>query len=127
MLRPFACVFALCLLAACGAGPSAEQRRLDRTYEFAKSNLLAIGTNDMAAMSYQSAVEMGATPVHYLTASMPDDADMARLLWNEPAQPWSVLIKDGPGDNDFVLEAYAEGTAAPARQETLTVTPRNPR
>lgn len=121
-------VVLLCLLlVACAAGPSPEQQRLDRTYGFVKRTLLQIGTNELAALSFQSAIETGATPVDYLVASMPDNADMVFIDWEGSGRPWSVIIRDGPGDNDFVLEAFAESAAQPVRSETITVRPLTPR
>lgn len=127
MTKLFGWLIAVCLLAACGAaGPSAEQRRLDRTYDFAKTNLLAVGSNELASVAYLDSLDLGATPVSYLVASAPDDGDFVRLLWNEPPQPWSVRLAAGPGPNQIVLAAFAESTGTPVREETLTVKPLEP-
>ena len=111
-------------LAACGgATVTPEQQRLDRTFQFAKQTMTAVGRDELAAMSYQSLLEMGGTPTDYLAASAPDDADFSELIWDGPAKPWSVVLREGPGPDDFIIDAYAADVAKPARSETVTARP----
>jgi hypothetical protein len=113
----------LATLAGCAAPADPRQAELDRTFEFAKRTLLAAGRDAMAAMSLQSALEMGATPVDYLAASAPDDADFVEIVWDGPPKPWCVLLREAPGDADYTLSAYAADGAVPTRTETITVEP----
>jgi PBP1b-binding outer membrane lipoprotein LpoB len=113
---------ALALLLS-GCGPSAEQSKLDRTYDLVKGRLEAISHAPMSVMTYQSTLEQGGTPLDYVVASMPEHGDFANIEWQGPAAPWTVVIKNGAGDNEFVLEAYGESVASPSRSETIVVHP----
>jgi hypothetical protein len=115
-LRSLALPFVLAL-AACG--PSDEEARLDRTYRFTVHALRDVGRNPVAAAAYQSALEGGGTPVSYLVAGAPAQADFSDLVYDGPATPWTVVISDGDGETELVVEAYGATTDAPLQSETV--------
>lgn len=104
-------------LAACA--PSPEQSRLDTTYGFTVRMLSDVARNPIAAASYGSTIEGGGTPVTYVIVGAPDHADFTDIVWQGPAAPWTVVIKDGPGASDLVVEAYAGDATKPAQTETV--------
>ena len=104
-------------LAACGSNE--QEDRLYDTYGFAVHALRDIGRNPMAQASYQSAIESGATPVDYVIIGMPENAKLVPLVWQGPPKPWTVVIKEGPGNDDFVVEAYGDELATPIKSETV--------
>jgi hypothetical protein len=105
------------VLAGCAA--SEKDDRLDDTYRFAVHALRDVGRNPIAAGAYQSAIESGATPVDYVIIGMPENANFVPLVWQGPATPWCVVIKDGPGSDDFVVEAYGDEVGTPVQSETV--------
>lgn len=113
------------LLALCGCGgPSPEQQRLDTTYDFTTRQLRAVSRDLMASAAYQSTLESGATPLHYVIAGAPEKADFASIVWEGPVAPWTVVIKEGPGPTQLVVEAYGEAIDQPARSETVDLAPK---
>lgn len=111
------------LLCGCG-GPSPEQQRLDTTYDFTTRQLRAVSRDLMASAAYQSALESGATPLHYVIAAAPEKADFASIVWEGPVAPWTVVIKEGPGATELVVEAYGEAIDKPSRSETIDLAPK---
>ena len=123
-MRPLASLLLLCvaLLTAC-SGANPEQEKLDRTFDFTVRMLRDVGRNPIAASAFGSAMEGGGTPVNYVVASAPENADFTDIVYPGPAAAWTVVIKDGPSADALVVEAYAEATATPARSETVSLRP----
>ena len=126
-MRASALLMLLLALLLSGCGPSEQQRKLDDTFRFVRNRLESIGHAPMAAMSYQSTIEEGGTPLDYVIASMPDNGDYDAIVWQGPAAPWTVVIRRGTGANSFVLDAYGESASKPSQSESFTVTPMSPR
>jgi hypothetical protein len=122
-MRQLARVVVLVLL-LCGCGASEEQQRLDRTFAFATHQLRAVSRDLLASIAYQDTLEQGATPLNYIVAAAPENADFSALVWQGPIAPWTVVIKEGPGESELVVEAYGETTGQPARSETIDLTPK---
>jgi hypothetical protein len=114
-------VATLLLLVACA--PSQQQQRLDETYDFTASQLKRVSHDLMASAAYQSAVEQGATPVDYVVAAMPEHGNYDPIVWKGPIAPWTVVIKEGPGQTELVVEAYGEATDKPTRSDTIDLRP----
>ena len=112
---------ALAVLWGCAAPKSEEELRLDRTFDFVRRTIVAIGRDQLAASSYQGLLQMGASPIDYVAASIPDDADFANMVWAGPPAAWTVVLREGPGPDDFVIDAYGADATKPIRSETITV------
>jgi hypothetical protein len=121
-----ACMFAclalvLVLVAGCGESP---QKRLKRGVDFAKANLKSVEKNPMASVAFSSHMEMGGDAVTYLAANMGPDVDLPHYAKAAPPQePWTVVITEGPGPNDFTLAAYGTDLNTPLSTESITVIP----
>jgi len=118
-MRLFFRVALLTLLLLCGCAPSEEQQRLDDTFALATHRLREVSHDLMASASYQSAIETGANPVDYIVISMPENTQFSQLVWQGPIAPWTVVVKDGPGQTELVVEAYGEAIDKPTRTETI--------
>jgi hypothetical protein len=111
----------VCLLSGCADDP--EMARLDRTYEFAKAQVEAIGKKEIAALAYADIIDTGGSPLTYVLAAAPDGADMVRIVWQGKPIAWSVRIDLGPGDQQLRVDAYAESIATPVHSVVLDATP----
>ena len=111
-------------LAACGAGPSPEEQTLHETYRFTVHALRGVGRDPMAAASYQSAIETGASPVDYVFISAPENGKFSNMVWRGPAAPWTVVIKDGAGQSELVVEAFGADVGKPVESETVDLAQR---
>jgi hypothetical protein len=114
-------LLATALLAGCAAPKSEEELRLDRTFHFVRRQIIDIGRDPIAAASYQNLLQMGASPLDYVAAALPDDADFANMVWAGPPAAWTVVLREGPGPDDFVIDAYGADASKPVRSETITV------
>ena len=114
----------LAVLALAGCAVNEQEERLDTTFRFTVHALRDLGRDPMAQASYQSAIESGATPVDYIIIGAPENAKFVELVWLGPAKPWSVVVKEGPGSDDFVVEAYGAEVGAPVKSETVDLAAR---
>jgi hypothetical protein len=113
-------LFAL-FLAACAQ--SGDEARLERTFDFTVKMLRDVERNPVAAAAYQSALEGGGTPVSYVVFGMPPQSDFSELEWQGPEKPWTIVIKQGPGETALVVEAYGADASKPVRSETVDLAP----
>jgi hypothetical protein len=122
MRRALGFVFPI-VLALAGCAPSEEEARLDRTFDFTVHALRDVGRNPLAAAAFGSAMEGGGDPVGYVVAGAPERADFSDLVYDRPAAPWTVVIRDGTGESELVVEAYAADAGKPLRSETVDLAP----
>ncbi len=124
--RALLLIVPIILLGAC-KGKSSEQDELEQGVAWAKRTLEQVNTDGMAAMSYTSLIEMGATPVDYLAANMGPGEGFSAYQWGDrPANPWTVIIYQGEG-NTFHIEGYGEDLQTPLIVESVVVDPSPPR
>jgi hypothetical protein len=109
-------------LVLCGCG-NPDQARLERGVEFARGRLEEVNHSPVAAMAFGSNDESGGSAVSYLAAGLPADADLPPFEMNAARQPWTVVIKSGPGPHDFTIEGYGTDLAKPLKTATVTVQP----
>lgn len=100
---------------------TAEEEALDRGVAWAKAQLERVGRDPLAAMSFESSMEMGGGVLSYLYAAMPDDPSFPRIAADTPSEPWSVVIRAGEADGELVIEGYGEDLGAPVKVERVTL------
>src|SRR5438045_1261136 len=94
----FLCALALSLFVFCDS----RKDKLEAGVLFAKTELLRVGNNPIAAASFGSIAEGGGTPVTYITACLPEkDPVFDSYEDNKPTHPWTVVIREGAGARDF--------------------------
>jgi hypothetical protein len=96
------------LVAACGASP--ERQQLDRTKGFAVRRLLEIRRDGQQYTAYSEFQVEGVSPLPLIMTGAP--ADLAPLLWEEPARPWSVRLSFGPKGH-VEIDCYGADTGKP--------------
>ena len=98
----------LLLLAGCGASPEREQ--LDRTKGFVVRRLLEIRRDGRQYADYSERQVSGVSPLDLIMRGAPQD--LATVLWEEPAQPWTVRLANGESGH-VGIELYGSDLAAP--------------
>lgn len=75
----------------------------------------------MAALSYQSIIDVGGGLLTYLTANMPEKSDLPKFLENQSPQPWSIVVSiDGSGE-EITIEGYSENLSKPELTEKVLI------
>ena len=97
----------------------APEAKLDSTHGFTVRMLRDVGRNPMAAASYASAIEGGGTPVNYVILGARERADYTDIVWLGPVAPWTVVIREGTGETELVVDAYGPDTNQPVKSETV--------
>ncbi|MBI4538537.1 MAG: hypothetical protein HY704_03375 [Gemmatimonadetes bacterium] len=100
---------------------SAQEEALDRGVAYAKNALERVGSDPLAAASLESTLEMGGGIMSYLYAGMPDDPSFPRFTTGRPSQPWTVVVREGEGEREFVIEGYGEDLDSPRKVERVTL------
>jgi hypothetical protein len=108
MNRRTALLALLTLLAACGANP--ERQRLDRTKGFAVRRLLEIRRDGSQYREFDEFRVEGVSALPLVVNGAP--TDLAPLLWEEPARPWSVRLSWGP-QGHVEIDSYGADAAKP--------------
>lgn len=93
-----------------------------RTFDFVVKNLRGAATG-AGAMAFSSQTETGGNPITYLASCMADDVSYAPIAWEKATKPRSVVVKPGPGANDYTIEEYMDDLATPLRSEVVTIPP----
>jgi len=107
-------------LASCG-GSSEEQRQLDWTFQFASTQLAKVNESLVLENAYIGVVAGGGTALDYLLPEIPPGTKARPLVWQGPAAPWTVVLKDA-GGGAIRIEAYGESREAPIAQAMVQVT-----
>lgn len=110
-------------LAACG---SSRDRDLADGVAAVKAILERAGKNYADSVALQSALETGGTVVSYVSVNLaPGDSPLRRLklAMNRPTTPWTIVIKEGDGARDYVIEGYGEDLQRPLHVERVLIAP----
>ena len=122
MNRSYGTFVAVLLVAAvCGCGKP-DKEKMELGVNFVCSTLDAANKNPLASASSGSMVEMGGTVFTYLAATAPESHDLPPFT-AAPEKPWSVVVKPGPGPNEYVVEGYGVDLAKPLVARTVKVVP----
>jgi hypothetical protein len=109
-------VMAVALL-SCGGGDTAKVtagvRHVKRILERVKEDF-------PSAVTFASALEMGADVTTYVTASTMDPGSLPPLIWQGPPRPHSIVIRPGDEVGEYVIEGYGKATTKPRRVETVS-------
>lgn len=115
-----AALAAVLVLASCGESP---KQKLKRGVLFVKVQLEAVNKNPLASASYSSILEQGGQAIHYITACMGPQTDIPPVSMGGEPKPWSIVLREGPGGNEYTIDGYGEDLAKPLVSETVAVTP----
>ena len=114
------CLWALFLLMFLASGCSdARVSKVQWGVETSKRLLEKTKKDLPTAMSYNSAVEMGGSPVSFIAANIFDPNDMPSLIWQGPPQAFSVVIRMGSAPGEYIIEGYKEDMTKPAFTEIV--------
>jgi hypothetical protein len=108
LLLPLSLLVGCVLLVGCGASPEREQ--LDRTKGFVVKRLLEIRRDARQSADYSERQVSGVGPLGLIMTGAPQD--LATVLWEEPAQPWTVRLANGESGH-VRIELYGSDLAAP--------------
>jgi hypothetical protein len=113
-----ACVSAAMLVCGCS---DMHKQELDVGFGYAKKTLARAGQDPFTARKLGDNEQQGGNAVNYILASVPRSARFRSFEVDLPTHPWTVVVKYGPGEREFTLEAYAETLENPVRVETVTL------
>ena len=113
-----AMLFTIVLAHGCA---ESNRSRLQRGVDLATSSLEDVGRNPLAAASFASLMDQGGTVMSYIAANMPDDTNLPNFTSEMPTQTWTVLVKPGPGQNDYIIEGYGTDLTKPVITDHGTV------
>jgi hypothetical protein len=111
--------FALIIsLAASGCG-DARVAKVEKGVAFAKRLLEKTKTHFPTAVSYNSIVETGGSPVSFLAANAMEPKALPQFIWEGPAAPFSVVLRNGSVAGEIIIEGYKDTADKPALTETV--------
>lgn len=103
----------LVLIALTACSDRSRQADLEAGVRFAKTTLELAKTDPQAQDALRAALENDGTPVSYLAASLPANAKFSSYEWQRPSRAWTVVVKDGPGNNELTIEGYGKDLGTP--------------
>jgi len=111
----------LALIAAiCASGcGDARVTKVEKGVVFAKRLLEKTKTHFPTTVSYNSIVETGGSPVSFLAANAMEPKALPRFIWEGPAAPFSVVLRNGAVAGEIVIEGYKDTTDKAAFTETV--------
>lgn len=120
--KTLAAILASTLIALLACGNSRE-RELAYGVTVVKEIIEGAGRSPVVAKSL-GAPEEGNLILWYVLQTLPPDGGALRnfkLDRIKPSRPWAVVIRQGGGPRDFVVEGYGESLAKPLYTETARV------
>lgn len=113
-----ACIAVPILLGACS---DMRRQELDVGFVYAKRTLARAGKDPFVARELGNQEQQGENAVSFILSSIPRSAKFRSFEADQPSHPWTVVVKYGPGERDFTLEAYADRLDNPVLAETVTL------
>lgn len=109
-IKIYSALLAVLSLLGCGANMEnkAKEQEVLRGVNFVKSLIDRTATDPVAAMSLGSLAETGGSMIHYVAASMPENAKFTCYIENVAPKPYCVLIKPGAKPGEYIIEGYGE-------------------
>jgi hypothetical protein len=104
-------------LLSCGDG---ETAKVDAGVRHVKRTLERVKEDYVSAVTFASALEMGADVTTYVTASTMDPGSVPHLIWQGPAEAYSIVIRPGDETGEYVIEGYGKSTVEPRTAETVS-------
>lgn len=89
---------------------------------YADRALDGVTANPLSLASYQGMIANGQTPVDYVKATLPKGEPVFdNYVYNQPAKPWTIVIRPTNDPNEYAIEGYADSTKMPVKVEYSTV------
>ncbi len=101
---------------SCGGG---DTGKVDAGVRHVKRTLERVKEDYVSAVTFASALEMGADVTTYVTASTMDPGSLPHLIWQGPAEPYSIVIRPGEETGEYLIEGYGKDTRKPRTVETV--------
>src|SRR5262245_38791215 len=98
-----------------------RRQELDVSFSYAKRTLTRAGRDPFVARELGHREQQGDNAVSYILSSIPPSATFRSFEADQPSHPWTIVVKYGPGERDFTLEAYGERLDDPVLAETVTL------
>ena len=113
------------LVAILVAGCGSSDRGLAQGVAQVKATLAEAGTNPRQAFALQTTLETGGSIINFIALNLPAGGlpkDL-KLEPGRPTRPWSIVVKQGAGPRDYVVEGYGENLGAPLHVEQVHIAP----
>ncbi len=106
-------VLAFC---ACNQASSDIVRNVERI----KYLLDETKTSKLANLSFVEVLDLGGTPITYITANTLDPATLPKLLWEALPQENSIVIRRSDKADELIIEGYGNDLTHPAIKTLVT-------
>lgn len=116
-------VSSLGFLLGCG---DARVRPVENSVNYAKQMLEKTKTDPMANLAFASSTELGGSVISYLSANISDPDGFASYVWMGPPAPYTVVIRPGVAQGEYIIEGYAGETNKPSATVTVRDVGRRP-
>ena len=123
MVRAAVAIVVAVLIAGCGGS---SDRGLAQGVAQVKAILVEAGTNPRQAFTLQTTLETGGSIINFIALSLPPGGSTlkdVKLEAGRPTRPWSIVVKQGAGPRDYVIEGYGEKLDRPLHVEQVQIPP----